>query len=572
MQDSRNDKRYFLILTLSLIFLYGCQVNTLVPTSTSEVADATLVLSTVTPTISPSPTLTLTSLPTLTPESDFIKGAWFVDWGLGDGVATHDGKIVLSDIIRPLGANWIALAVPCHMDIAVPDVIDCNVDDSMPDTAIVTVTKTAHSLGLRVALFPFVLDVAGVPDNWSNNLNFGSSEHTWSTYFDAYADQLLHYAELSEQNQIDLLIIGGEQAGAQPQEKHWRSLIEQVRGVYHGPISYEAWCQHFDSVHWWDAVDYIGINFYCFPLASSANPKPEEVKKNYLKFLNMVKTGTSHWSKPIIFTEIGYQSTNGVAQIAPFGYPPVLLDTEEQGVLVQSFFDALKEFGNDDHWLKGMFWYNFSSNPLQGGLGDLNFLPHNKPAEAYLRAFYTGQPVTPVPLLRTQIEEDAIAESYWLFDDDLENGTRIGIWAGEGKQTIVADPLGERGNVFSIKNIHDWEGLQLDLAMPANMHEYDYIELYLYAPRYEPNLEIRFDDSVGQYIPRRLFIRSYIDHEPLLDHHWHRILIPVDLLFPDDRTDIPSQVSAIYFQHFWPGQTGPITFFIDGVRLIKIKP
>jgi len=572
MNSLKEAKVSLSILCLLSLFLAACQPVVFTPTTIPQATDAEIAIPTSTPTPLPLPTVTSTPTPTFAPESDFIKGVWFVDWGLGEGVDTLDGTVVLRDIIHPLGANWIAIQLPCSMDIKTPNIIKCNVDNSLPDSAIVNVTNTAHSLGLRVALFPFVLDVTGVPGNWSAGMDFGSSAGAWSMYFDAYADQLLHYAELAEQNNIDLLIIGGEQTGAHSQEEHWRALISQVRVVYHGPITYEAWCQHFKTVHWWDAVDYIGVNFYCFPLSKSQNPRPEEVKKNYLKFLEMVKTGTSRWNKPVIFTEIGYQSVNGVSQIVPFGYPPVLLDVEEQGILAQGFFDALKEFGNDDGWLKGLFWYNFTSNPLLGGAGDINFTPHNKPAEEYLRAYYTNQPVANTPAPIPQFEEGQIVTSYWLFSDQLENGTRIGpSWTGTSKQTIVADPIGERGDVISVRNIDYGEGYRLEIFPPIKMRDFDFIELYLYSPVYEPNLPIHFEDSGGQWIPRWLYIRSFIDHEPLLDRHWHRIQIPLATLFPTDRPDIQASVSYIYFVHNWPGQPGPITFFMDDVRLIKVK-
>ena len=185
----------------------------------------------------------------------------------------------------------------------------------------------------------------------------------------------------------------------------------------------------------------------------------------------------------------------------------------------------------------------------------------------YLRAFYTNQPVIPLPTPTPQVEESQIAASYWLFDGQLENGATIGPGAGPGKHSIVPDPLGEKGNVIAMKAINYWEGLQLALAAPENLSNWDLLELYLYTPTYEPNLELRLDGPTSQ----RLFIRSFIDHEPLLDNHWHRIQIPLGPLFPADRPDIPSVSSDIDFLHMWPGDLDPITFYMTDIRLIKLK-
>ncbi len=564
------------LLLFTALILAACQtavpsVPSPIPTLPSPATSTSTPIPFPTPTRFPTLTPSVTPLPTATlaPVTDFIKGAWFVDWGLGPGEETLDGTQVLKDIIVPLGANWISLTVMCRMNVQDPSGFECDPDDDMSYDNIRRVTQTAHSLGLRVALFAFVLDVAGVPDNWSANLDYGSEQEKWFSFFEGYAGELIPYAKLAEENQIDLLIVGGEQTGTQKQEAHWRAMIDKVRNVYHGPITYEAWCDTSGSVKWWDAVDYIGINFYCFPLSHSNTPSDDEVKRNYLKFLQMVKDQTAGWDRQVIFTEIGYESIHGVAQIVPFGLTPVRLDVEEQGILVKNFFEALKEFGNEDQWLKGMFWYNFTSSPYIGGMGDLNFTPHNKPAEVYLKAFYTGQEPGQLPELPTQVDETRLENSYWLFSDQLENGTIFGPWAGNGKATIVPDPLKNRGNVIRVDISGHWDGLHLDLSPVVDFREYDFLELYLYASKYEPNLEV-WSDNFKEMIERPwLYIRSYIDREPLMNDSWHRISIPIDLLFPADRPGKISKTSSVYFIHMWPGEARSFSFFIDDVRLVK---
>lgn len=561
------------LLFIFILILAACQTVVPSPTPTLPNSAISTLTSIPFPTPTPFPTLTPSATPlptaTLAPVTDFIKGVWFVDWGLGPGEDTLDGTQVLRDIVVPLGANWISLTVMCRTYEKDPSMMECDPEDEMSYKAIQRVTRTAHSLGLRVALFAFVLDVVGVPDNWSANLDYGTDQEKWNVFFDSYTKELIPYATLAEENQIDLLIVGGEQQGTQKQEAHWRTVIGNVRDIYHGPITYEAWCDTASTVNWWDALDYIGINFYCFPLSRSNTPSDDEVKQNYLKFLNMVKDQTAGWNKQVIFTEIGYESINGVAQVVPFGLTPVHLDVEEQGILVKNFFETLKEFGNENQWLKGIFWYNFTSSPYIGGMGDLNFTPHNKPAEVYLKAFYTGQEPGPLPVLPTQVDEKKLDESYWLFNNNMENNTIFGPWAGKGKATIVSDPLKERGDVIQVNVQGHWDGLHLDLTPVVDLRKYDYLELYLYAPKYEPNLEVWFDNSSEETERPWLYIRSFIDNEPLMDKSWHRISIPISLLFPPERPGKISWTSSVYFIHMWPGEARSFSFFIDDVRLVN---
>ncbi len=556
------------LLFLLLVMIVACQpAKSLSPPSTLAITSTAAFL-TASPTETPTSTVTIIPSPTLAPETDLIKGAWFTDWGLGPGVDTLDGREAITKNIVPLGANWIALQVPCQMNVDEPSEIICNYNNSLSLSGIKNVTKFAHSIGVRVALFSFPLDVVGAIGNWSANLNYGSDQEKWSVYFDTYTRNLLTYANVAEDANIDLLIIGGEQTGAQPQEAHWRTLIGEVRSIYHGKITYEAWCDTFDNVKWWDAVDYIGINFYCFPLANSSKPSDEEVKANYLKFLKMVRNGTSNWNKQIIFTEIGYESIGGVSQIVPFGLTPVKLNVEEQGTLVRNFFEALKEFGNDDKWLKGLFWYNFTSSPLLGGMGDLNFNPHNKPAEIYIRAFYKGQEPDPLPALPTQVDENLLKISYWIFNDKLENGTVFGPWAGNGLEEIVDDPINERGKVIRVKILNQWDGIDLQMLNVINLREYDFLEMYLYAPQYEPNLDMTFSGKFEEIVPF-VYLRNFIDHEPLVDGKWHRISVPLKLLYPEGRPDKISEITSMVFLHMWPGEAKPLSFYLDDIRLVK---
>ena len=562
MSKARNT---IMALASIVLILAACQPVGLspAPAKPTAVSSATEIIPASTPTVLPTPLPSPT--PTLVPVSDFMKGVWFADWGLGPGVYTKDGTTVLKDIILPLGANWIAIQSECLLNFQQPSKMDCTAGDSSLSNGEITIAvQIAHSLGFRVAFLPTILTVQNEPDasdTWSGDMDFGSNQKAWSDYFGAYTQNILHFSKLAEQDHVDLLMIGGEQNYAQKQEVYWRTMISQIREIYHGPLTYEAIGNSLSSVKWWDAVDYIGWNAY-FTFSNSTHPSYDEVRNNWVALFNSAKSETNKWNKPLIITEIGYQSLKGVAEYGPTGVTPEQLDVEGQGVIYHGIIDALNEVGKGQ-WPQGMFWYDYNSNPLQGGMGDVNYTPHDKPAETYLRAFYANQPVTPLPTPTPQVEESQIATSYWLFDGQLENGVTL----GNAGQSVVSDPLTERGNAIAVKDINYWGGLQLTFPALINLSNWDYLDLYLYVPKYEPNLEMRFDNSNGG----RLYIRSYIDHEPLLDDHWHRIEIPLALLFPAGKNISPTYTSNIYFLHMWPGQPGPITFYMTDIRLIKLS-
>ncbi len=99
-------------------------------------------------------------------------------------------------------------------------------------------------------------------------------------------------------------------------EAHWRALIEQVRGVYTGPVGYAA---NFDSYHlagFWPSLDVMGVNAY-FKLRDRLLTDESERHlypllvdgwKGVLGRINGFRQaqGQGLGDQPVIFTEMGY--------------------------------------------------------------------------------------------------------------------------------------------------------------------------------------------------------------------------------------------------------------------------
>ena len=99
-------------------------------------------------------------------------------------------------------------------------------------------------------------------------------------------------------------------------QRHWIVLIANTRTQYSGKLSYAANFDQYESVGFWKHLDYIGINAY-FPLRqelelpTSREALYDTVEQSWIGVLDTIedfRIVNDLWTKPVIFTELGYTS------------------------------------------------------------------------------------------------------------------------------------------------------------------------------------------------------------------------------------------------------------------------
>jgi hypothetical protein len=97
-------------------------------------------------------------------------------------------------------------------------------------------------------------------------------------------------------------------------KNQWLQLIQKVRNVYKGKLSYAANYDNYQEVDFWDKLDFIGINAY-FPLREPTSKLPSKshlvatFRKEWKKIFNKINKFKEHRGlkeKPLLFTELGY--------------------------------------------------------------------------------------------------------------------------------------------------------------------------------------------------------------------------------------------------------------------------
>lgn len=212
------------------------------------------------------------------------------------------------------------------------------------------------------------------------------TEEDWKKLEASYEDFMLAYAALAEETNIELLCIGTElEQFVENRPEFWKRLIEKVRAVYSGKLTYAANWDEYPRTTFWEDLDFIGIDAY-FPLSEERTPTVAQLREGWQKHKYKMTTLSKEKEKPIIFTEYGYRSMDYTAK------KPWLVDRNEENVNLLGQVNAKKaifeEFWGEDWFAGGYVWKWFIAHEKAGGGNDNRFTPQNKPAQEVIRDFY----------------------------------------------------------------------------------------------------------------------------------------------------------------------------------------
>ena len=81
-----------------------------------------------------------------------------------------------------------------------------------------------------------------------------------------------------------MFCIGTEQGSSVKESpEYWLYLIEEVRKIYHGKITYAGNWDNYKNCTFWNKLDYIGIDAY-FPVTNAANPNSQQLSEGWTKW------------------------------------------------------------------------------------------------------------------------------------------------------------------------------------------------------------------------------------------------------------------------------------------------
>ena len=321
----------------------------------------------------------------------------------------YESSTSAAQTIKATGANYAAVVVTQYQQTGTATSIAPETTSSSgyngndpitpTDDAVVAAIQNLQAQGITVMMKPLVNSIDGT---WSGDFTYPGSDTTdaeqqaWLTaWFTSYQTFILHYAQIASQNNVSLLLIGselvelsGSNCGGVSCRSYWDTyIINPLRAAYPNmTLVYAANAttpgDEFTTVTFWDQVDVIGVDGY-FDLTDQQDPTVSQLVSAWTD--SPAQSGfnpegalynlASQYTKPLIFTEIGYKSTAG-ANEEPWNYALSNgYDPTEQEDCYEAFFEV---FSAQAAWMKGVFWWEWTVSPP--GSDDTNYTPQNKPA------------------------------------------------------------------------------------------------------------------------------------------------------------------------------------------------
>ena len=214
------------------------------------------------------------------------------------------------------------------------------------------------------------------------------TEEKWKILESSYEQFILMYAKAAQEVKADIFCIGTElEKFVANRPEYWASLIQKIKKIYKGKLTYAANWDEFKRVSFWNQLDYIGVDAY-FPLSEEKTPSVSQYEKGWSKHKAEIKKIQSKYRKQILFTEYGYRSVDFSGK-EPWDSKRVegSVNLEAQKNGLQAIYN---QFWKEKWFAGGFLWKWFHRHNRVGGENNNRFTPQNKPAEELMKKLYAN--------------------------------------------------------------------------------------------------------------------------------------------------------------------------------------
>lgn len=268
------------------------------------------------------------------------------------------------------------------------------------DIGMLAGARAARARGFSVLWKPHIYVSGG---SWPGDIVM-TTEADWRRWWTGYRHFMLYQAILATHARADLFSVGTELGKTLEREAEWRHLIDSVRRLFPGRVTYAGnWWEDYDRIPFADRLDAVGVDAY-FTLSHDADATDEELVQGAHAAMAEMAAASKRFGKPILLTEVGF-SARKAAWISPheegdWQDPDVLsvFSTEDQ----RRGYAALLGTLGQPEWLAGLYPWKVFSGGVPEGPGrapDFGFLgrPAEKVVSDYYRGLATATPRTATP-------------------------------------------------------------------------------------------------------------------------------------------------------------------------------
>jgi hypothetical protein len=287
--------------------------------------------------------------------------------------------------VQQVNANWVALMPYAFMRNVDSPEIQYNRErqwkgeriDGIKETALVFKVK-----GIKVMLKPHLWIGRG---QFTGHVTM-KTEEDWKMLEEQYEAYILDFAKAAEDADFEMFCIGTELNGfVKNRPEYWDSLIQKIKSVYKGKLTYAENWDSYQNVPFWKELDYIGVDAY-FPISSKQTFTVKDIEKGWTKHKRQIKSLSDDIGKPVLFTEYGYRSTDYTAKEPWAHMEEEPVNNENQKIALQGLYNVFWK----ENWFAGGFLWKWYDHENAGGENDDDYTPQHKPAEELIRSVYKG--------------------------------------------------------------------------------------------------------------------------------------------------------------------------------------
>lgn len=249
---------------------------------------------------------------------------------------------------------------------------------------VIETIRLAHDKGLTVMVKPQLF----IPGSWTGDLTFNSDQE-WLAWESAYENFILTFAKIADSMKTELFCLGTEfKTSIKLRPTFWKNLIQKIRTVYSGKITYAANWDDFDQFPYWNLLDFIGINAY-FPLSDSETPSVHALTEAWQPYVHRIESISIIEKKPIIFTEYGYLSVDHCAHKTWELEKKVKSLPINEQAQANALDALLLVYSTKPYWKGGFLWKWFPNGQGHEGYPERDYTPQNKVAHDVVKDWYS---------------------------------------------------------------------------------------------------------------------------------------------------------------------------------------
>lgn len=235
----------------------------------------------------------------------------------------------------------------------------------------------AKQKGIKVLLKPHLW----IMGSWVGDLEF-TNETDWQTFESTYTTYIIDFAKIADSMNVEAFCIGVELKKSVVQRtSFWEQLIDSVKTVYSGELTYAANWDNYENVTFWNKLTYIGIDAY-FPVSSEQTPSFESCYAGWETDYQKIKAKSLAENKKVIFTEYGYRNIDFTGKEPWTETTNSTFNSEGQ---VNAYEAVFCRFWGEPWFHGGFLWKWYPDHANAGGTSNNRFTPQNKPVEAAIK-------------------------------------------------------------------------------------------------------------------------------------------------------------------------------------------